>query len=140
MHPHFAPNITDRVPLDAYSTTYHELLFTAGTHTSVLLTGGLITAGISGIFFLSKDTHGPKQQRIWLRVYILALIFLLVAFDVVAIMVSHESTIFYFYSNERRIQLFRILPILYILLGSIIVILTDGILVCLFHCSKRYDV
>lgn len=125
------------VSIAAHTISHYELLYSAGTHFAVLLTGGLITSGISGIFLLSRDTHIPKRQRIWLRVYILTLILLVLAFDVVGILAAHEYTIFN--SNERWIPLFRNLSIIFILLALLITSLTDGLLVRQFDFSKRYD-
>lgn len=128
----------ERIPLEAYRVSYDQLMWTIGTLIGVLFTGGLITAGISCIFFLSTGSHGPKLQSRWLRVYIVILILLVLAFEVVMIVESHESTIFYFYSTERPIQLFLRLRTLHFFLAVVIASLMDGLLVRLSKSTMMW--
>jgi hypothetical protein len=106
-------------------------MWTIGNITAAMFTGGLITSGITCISFLSKR-NGMRDQNRYLQAYVVALILMVLTFDIVSIFLSYEFPILCFYSFQQIVYADGILGILFVLFGVAVSALTDGILVSVF--------
>ncbi|KAF5349662.1 hypothetical protein D9756_008964 [Leucocoprinus leucothites] len=116
---------------DVYNNMHIQLVHTIGVSIGVLLTGGLISFGISCIFLLSggHDPETSKQQRL-LRVYIIVLLFLVTAFIIAEFLNSNAFVIFYIHSTPSQVDRSSRLLTFFVNITPILVgALTDGILV-----------
>jgi hypothetical protein len=109
-------------------------MWTIGTLTAAMFTGGLITSGITCIFLLSTR-NGMRRQNCYLQAYVVTLILMVLVLDIVAIFWSYEYTLFCFYSPQQAVYADRILTILFVLFAVAVGALTDGILVSGFLCE-----
>jgi hypothetical protein len=129
--------MVQKMPLAIYIAAHKLLLWTVGSFVAILFTGGLITTGISCIFFLSTERDGPKRQNFWLRVFVLLLVLIVLAYQIVVILASDGNIIFYSSPAERQLQLLRSLELVYLTLGLTVISLTDGLLVTIFLEKSR---
>lgn len=127
-----------------------QLMYGIGLSIGILLTGGLISFGISCLFLLSggHDSRTRKQHRL-LRVYIVALLFLVIPFVVAEFINSNAFVIFYIHSTPSQAdRTFGFLTFFVDLTPVLVGSLTDGLLVwrcymvqrlALYHNPKRWQ-
>jgi hypothetical protein len=119
-----------KMPLVAYLDAHELLLWNAGSFVGILFTGGLITTGISCIFFLSTNqTDGREREYLWLRAHVVLLLLLVPVFQILVILSSQGTVIFYFHSIERQLQLLIDFQRTYLTLSIVIASVTDAMLV-----------
>lgn len=78
-----------------------ELPLAVGMFLSSSFTGGLITLGILCVFLLSAETGGSPKRRRLLRIYIIALLLAVVAFELAYFLTTNFYAIFYPHSTEE---------------------------------------
>jgi hypothetical protein len=123
--------------LDLPLSHYDQLVSITSSLTSALLTGGVVTLGITSIFLLSTKNKMPWQNRFF-QGYLVTLILLLLAFNCVAIISSQAGIIFCFHTQQEIVSTSGTLKRVTILSAAAVVALTDGILVRSFSDDFTY--
>jgi hypothetical protein len=107
---------------------HDQLIRNIGNLVGAVVTGGVITSGIVSIFFLSTK-HRMRRQNRYLRIYVILLILLVLAYDVLNIILSQVDYIFCFRTEQEFFAMLvnfeRATMVLIVAVGA----LTDGILV-----------
>ncbi|KAF9444486.1 hypothetical protein P691DRAFT_778218 [Macrolepiota fuliginosa MF-IS2] len=125
-----------RTNAETYNFFHDQMVWEIGIATGFLLTGGLITLWISCIFLLARGKQRASRQHLFFRIYITALLFLVISLEIEELLRLFCSVIFPNQIGQQQ-KMLNILTILTSLTPVAIGALTDGLLV--WRCFVIYQ-